>query len=129
MPRYVLLRHECPPDYEKPSHWDFMLEQDGKLLTWELRDLPKLWGEALEVAASEAAMVTAYPLADHRLAYLDYEGLVSGGRGTVTRCDGGNYRLLEQGEEQIVVELIDGKLNGVVRLVCEQEAWQVATGE
>ena len=43
MPRFVLLHHECPPGYVKPSHWDFMLEFGDVLWTWELRELPAGW--------------------------------------------------------------------------------------
>jgi hypothetical protein len=35
--------------------------------------------------------VDAQRIADHRLAYLEYEGPISGGRGTVRRLDGGSY--------------------------------------
>jgi hypothetical protein len=56
-----------------------MLEHDGVLKTWRLpaqpTDLPR----------------TALAIGDHRLAYLDYEGPVSGGRGTVKRWDIGTY--------------------------------------
>ncbi|NOY41697.1 MAG: hypothetical protein GXP26_07675 [Planctomycetes bacterium] len=125
MPRYALLRHECPPDYEKPSHWDFMVEQNGVLLTWEVRELPKLWGEALAVATSDAAAVPVFLLADHRLAYLDYEGPISDGRGNVTRCDHGNYQLVDQGRTLLEVRLSDGKLCGLVKLTCADDAWQL----
>lgn len=126
MPRYALLRHECPPDYKKPSHWDFMVERSGVLLTWEVRELPKLWGEALAVSASDAAAVPVFPLADHRLAYLDYEGPISEGRGNVTRCDRGNYQLLDQDRAMLEVRLYDGKLCGLVKLTCDDDAWQLA---
>lgn len=35
--------------------------------------------------------IVAEVLPDHRRLYLDYEGPVSGGRGTVTRWDAGEY--------------------------------------
>ena len=47
-------------------------------------------------------------LADHRLAYLDYEGPISGGRGTVARWDCGTYVLRKQTDEEWAVDL-DGK--------------------
>src|SRR5882724_3306447 len=68
MPRFVILRHETPPGFARPAHWDFMLECGGVLRTWEM--------------------------ADHRLAYLEYEGEVPGGRGTVSRWDEGRYEIL-----------------------------------
>lgn len=102
--RFVVLRHECP----RGLHWDFMLEADGVLRTWELN-------------AEPLGRVTcaAEPLPDHRLAYLDYEGEVSGGRGTVTRFDCGEYRLQRDDAEGLIVELRGKKLQGVATLVRE----------
>src|SRR5947207_3846041 len=83
MPRFVILRHETPPGFARPAHWDFMLECDGVLRTWALAEVPS---PGCEIAAEE--------LADHRLAYLEYEGEMSGGRGTVSRWDEGRYEIL-----------------------------------
>ncbi|MCE9524843.1 MAG: hypothetical protein K8R36_02165, partial [Planctomycetales bacterium] len=51
---------------------------------------------------------------DHRLAYLEYEGPVSGNRGTVSRVEEGEYHAVEQTEVylryQIAGKLIDGML-------------------
>jgi hypothetical protein len=101
MPRFVLLHHECPPSFGKPSHWDLMLERDGVLLTWSLPALPAAWSG--EGGAAEQIVVTR--LADHRIAYLDYEGPISGDRGVVTRVDGGEYEVLEETEQAICVHL------------------------
>ena len=87
MPRFVLLRHDCPPDYERPSHWDLMLESDGVLRTWRLAALPQTPPDSME----------AEELADHRLAYLEYEGPVGGERGTVSRVDAGTFETLAEG--------------------------------
>jgi hypothetical protein len=96
MLRFVLLLHECPDDRQRPTHCDLMLEtrETGESLeTWSLRQLPRDW-QSLEgtsthpiIAASNT--VEAQRLADHRLAYLDYEGPVSGDRGSVRRLDSG----------------------------------------
>jgi DNA polymerase Ligase (LigD) len=95
MPRYVILEHDYPI-----RHWDFMLESGDVLKTWRLAAPPSP-GEA----------VAAEPSFDHRLAYLDYEGPVSGGRGTVTRWDAGTFSWEEQGEA--VAVYLDGiRLHG-----------------
>ncbi len=107
MSRFVLLRHTCPTEYQKPSHWDFMLEQEGQLQTWELRVLPLLWAQALGAPGAVEA-VPAIRLPDHRLEFLEYEGPLTGGRGTVHRCDWGDYQLLRQ-EESIVEFFLSGK--------------------
>jgi hypothetical protein len=102
MPRFVLLYHECPPSFGKPSHWDLMLERDGVLLTWSLAALPAAWGGGRDAAEEQ---IVATRLADHRIAYLDYEGPISGDRGGVTRVDGGEYEVLEETEQAIRVRL------------------------
>ncbi len=59
-----------------------MLENGATLRTWRLSRPPDLAGP-IEVRA----------IADHRLAYLTYEGPVSGNRGTVTRLLAGTYEI------------------------------------
>ena len=93
MPRFVLLFHECPGDRPRPTHCDLMLEEGDVLKTWSLAMLPQGWNAVGEskrfpvIAASNT--VGAEQLADHRPAYLDYEGPVSGDRGSVRRLDAG----------------------------------------
>jgi hypothetical protein len=106
MPRFVILYHEMPPGDERPSHWDFMLQRDDVLKTWALDALPE-----------EDKAINATALADHRPAYLDYEGPISGGRGTVTRWDSGTYQLVRQSEEELVVDVAGGRISGRVTLV------------
>jgi hypothetical protein len=119
MPRFVLLRHECPPGFAKPSHWDFMLEADGVLLTWELRELPAAWdGTGLD-------SVNATWLPDHRLAYLDYEGPVSGDRGDVRRVAAGTFELLEQNEQRIGATFDSSTIRGTIELTRTTDNWQL----
>lgn len=95
MPRFVLLLHECPNDRPRATHCDLMLEDHGSLRTWSLRQLPKDWsGLKRAVLLPEFAssnIVDAERLPDHRPAYLDYEGPVSGDRGSVQRLDSGAF--------------------------------------
>ena len=65
--RFVVLEHDW-----NGVHWDFMLEAGDDLRTWAM-NAPPAPGQDLPARA----------LADHRLAYLTYEGPVSGDRG---RC-------------------------------------------
>ena len=98
MPRYVILLHEVPPGHKiaggRGTHWDLMLEQDGALRTWALAAEP--CGEL----STEAER-----LPDHRLAYLDYEGPVSGDRGIVSKWDAGEYEWLAETADRVVVRL------------------------
>lgn len=110
MARYVVLYHELPPERARAAHWDLMFEYDGALRTWAVEREPvvgsKMWAQAL---------------ADHRLAYLDYEGPVSGNRGTVSQWDAGTYELRHDGKERWEAVLDGRRLTGTVRLELKSE--------
>jgi len=126
MPRFVLLRHQCPPDYEKPSHWDLMLEQGNSLATWELRELPASWARLLNLPQNATVeTVATVRLPDHRLAYLEFEGPLSGNRGEVHPCDRGDYKLLTQQEEILVFRLFGATLTCEAKLSCLANDWQL----
>ncbi len=105
MPRFVLLEHRW-----RGIHWDLMLENGTSLRTWAI-DAPVVGGIELP----------ARSLPDHRIAYLDYEGEISGGRGSVRRVDAGTYAILEWRVDRIRVAF-DG-----AQLVGEAELCQVGT--
>lgn len=63
-----------------------MFESAGALRTWSVDQLP--------TAGGPPQAATALPL--HRIAYLDYEGPVSGDRGTVRRVATGHYQLVTE---------------------------------
>ncbi|MBW3540808.1 MAG: hypothetical protein KY476_11095 [Planctomycetes bacterium] len=96
MPRFVVLTHNHPT-----LHWDFMLEVGEVLRTWRLSAPPDVGG-----------VIEAVPLGDHRLAYLEYEGLVSGGRGRVTRWDAGQYEMVAETSDRVEVQVAGHRLNG-----------------
>jgi hypothetical protein len=124
--RFVLLRHEYPARIATPSHWDFMLEADGVLMTWQLNRLPASWLVALQLeSADELPQVPATRLADHRLEYLDYEGPVSGDRGSVHCVDRGTYQLQEESAEHLAVELSGSFLLGRTSLSQQGNAWEI----
>jgi hypothetical protein len=106
MPRFVVLRHEMPPGAPRASHWDFMLEQEGALRTWALDEAPRADAE-----------IDALELAVHRVAYLQYEGPVSGDRGHVTRWDEGEFQLVQESAEGIELILCGKQTRGRVRLL------------
>ena len=102
MLRFVILCHDSP----RGEHFDFMLEAGDALKTWAMPQSPEA-GVEMDCEA----------LADHRLAYLDYEGPVSGERGAVTRWDRGTYTLERQSEAEWAVELAGARLTGHVTLL------------
>jgi hypothetical protein len=110
MPRFVLLSHDFPK-----QHWDLMLEAGSSLRTWRLPAMLSL-GCDLPIEA----------LPDHRLAYLDYEGPVSGGRGMVSRCDAGRFEWLADAPDRVVVRLRGKDLAGVVVIAREADVrWRL----
>jgi hypothetical protein len=100
--RFVIQRH-CSP---AGDHFDFMLECADALATWQLPAWPPPCGATLPATA----------LADHRKAYLDYEGEVSGGRGSVAIVDSGRYETIEHGEGLWLIRLAGRVFSGSVRL-------------
>jgi len=95
VPRFVVLSHDWPE-----PHFDLLLEAGPVLRAWRLLHEP---GETA---------VPAEPNADHRLMYLDYEGPVSGGRGTVTRWDAGTFDTIVEAATA-VLELRGTRLTGL----------------
>jgi DNA polymerase Ligase (LigD) len=96
MPHFVILEHDHPF-----LHWDLMLESGSALRSWRLLQRPEP-GQA----------VAAEPLGDHRIFYLDYEGPVGGGRGTVVRWDSGTFEWCEQAPDRLVLQLTGQILHG-----------------
>jgi hypothetical protein len=109
MPRYVILLHDLTPESTplgsgRGTHWDLMFEWGETLRTWAVPRQP-----------SPGKSDQAEQLADHRLAYLDYEGPVSGNRGHVTRWDQGSYEVLAELEHELRVRLRGARgLTGLV---------------
>lgn len=110
--RFVVLRHELPPGHARALHWDLMLQWGEALRTWAMSSEPAI-----------GACLAAEQLPDHRLEYLDYEGPVSGGRGTVKQFDRGTFTIERDDPTEVIVELSGAALRGRLRLV-QQAAGQ-----
>jgi hypothetical protein len=125
MPRFVLLYHDCPPDYARPSHWDFMLESGDVLRTWALEELPPAWEPA------RARTVDCYPhcaelgadidtaaleLGEHRRHYLEFEGMLSVARGRVIRVASGTYATIADSPTNWQFSLSETDISGRYRL-------------
>jgi hypothetical protein len=110
MPRYVILEHDHPH-----RHWDLMLEAGPVLKTWRLAAPP-----------APGEVVRAEPTFDHRLLYLDYEGPISAGRGTVVRWDHGTFAG-ELAEGVVTADLRGQRLVGTLRLEARGEGVWEAT--
>lgn len=107
MPRFVVLAHDWPF-----PHWDFLVEAGGALRAWRLLAEP-----------AAGADVPAEPNFDHRLLYLDYEGPLSGDRGTVTRWDAGSCEWLADESDGAGFELRGLKLAGRAAITRDGDSW------
>lgn len=96
MPRFAILSHDHPF-----PHWDFLLEDGDACKTWRLLTEP-----------SPNRAVPAEQIADHRLLYLDYEGPVSGDRGTVTQFDAGCFEWLRRRDNAMLIALYGKRIEG-----------------
>ena len=87
--RFVIIEHSV----NGAAHFDLMLEVEGqdKLRTYQLATWPLVVGESCECRR----------LKDHRGAYLEYEGEVSGNRGVVRRVESGTW----SGELELTMEV------------------------
>ena len=106
MPRFVILLHETPPSYVRPTHWDLMLEDGDHLLTWALAAMPQVDCDT-----------DAEQLGNHRLEYLSIEGRLSRDRGTVQRVAEGEFEWLVREKNEIVIALGGEALQGTVQLI------------
>ncbi len=99
--RYVILHHRASAS----EHWDLLLEHDGALLTWQLPS-PHL----------STLPLRARRIANHRLAYLEYEGPLTGDRGTVTRVEAGRVTIRDLNDTLCAFDLSGGRFEGAFRL-------------
>jgi hypothetical protein len=111
--RFALLQHTG----YGPDHYDLMLQQGQVLWTWQFSVNP--------IKADAPETLTCRRIADHRLAYLDYEGPVSGRRGQVKRLSGGSCHVEDQGR-LIWVHIRRGPMQGSWQLVrWDYQSWQL----
>jgi hypothetical protein len=100
MPRFVILEHDWPQ-----RHWDLMLEAGAVMRTWRLA-----------APLTPEADIAASPIGDHRLHYLDYEGPISGNRGSVVRLDSGTFDWQRNDAEVVVVRLAGVRCRGLLEI-------------
>lgn len=107
MGRMVLLQHDLP---DGNSHYDWLIERDvigqqradvhgrdpDERCLIAFRVLDRVDGEKVEGFSADR-------MADHRYAYLEHQGAVSGGRGTVTRVATGIARHIVEAEGTISI--------------------------
>ena len=82
-----------------------MLEFGDSLRTWALQSEPRA-----------GTQIPADELPRHRSDYLEYEGPISRGRGTVSRLDRGSFEVVRDSPEQLAVDLHGELLKGRLQL-------------
>jgi hypothetical protein len=97
--RFVVQEHTTPAGV----HWDLMLEKGAALMTFRLPERPE---NALHHAMG------AVQILDHALRFLTYEGPVQKGTGWVRIVERGTYRLLEEKDGSITLDLQGTFLQG-----------------
>ncbi len=118
--QYVILHHKM----DGGEHWDLMLERGEVLLTWQLLREPvapvssRCDSQAENPSHTRSHLpIPARRIGDHRKAYLDYEGPISGGRGHVRRVDAGTVEFEQLTASRCVVDLHGDRLRGRYSLV------------
>lgn len=112
MPRFVVLEHDWPT-----PHWDFLLEAGDVLRAWRLLAEP--------AAGTDTPAEPNFP---HRQLYLDYEGPLSGDRGSVRRWDAGTFEWVEDEAQRVEVELRGARLTGRAGVWCDDGRWVFRIG-
>ncbi len=113
--RYVVLHHTGWPGHA--DHYDLMLQmRDGRS---DEDAVLKTFATADDVFPWPGGKATLQLISDHRRAYLDLEGPLSGQRGVVRRADAGELLLLDKIpalDGDIRVGLYGRRLQGQFRL-------------
>jgi len=118
MSGYVILYHQQRTPSADLTHWDLMLEKDGTLRTWKIYQEPEA-----------DQQLPAKLLPDHRIAYLQYEGPISGDRGHVSQWDQGTFKgAVPADNEPFTVQLQGRIFCGTLTLqppTANNKDWQV----
>ena len=103
---YVIQKHAA-----SHLHFDLRLEMDGVLKSWAV---PK------EPPTSSGVKRLAVQVEDHPVEYASFEGTIPEGEygaGTVEIWDKGTYKIIDQKENKLIVDIDGAKLNGAYVLV------------
>jgi hypothetical protein len=114
-----------------------MFEAGDVLRTWALAQLPRDWQDVHRDTAKACGIcpplaasntVAAENLADHRRAYLDYEGPLSGDRGNVARVAAGTFDTTSETSDRWEIAISASGLNGRImlsRVMASRGLWRL----
>ncbi|QEG27264.1 Putative DNA ligase-like protein [Gemmata obscuriglobus] len=107
MTRFVVLTHDWPE-----PHFDLLVEEAGRLRAWRLLCEPQAGCD-----------VPAAPNFPHRLVYLEYEGPLSGGRGSVSRWDVGTCVWEADEPHRVQLSILGTRLSGRAVIARRGDTW------
>jgi hypothetical protein len=111
MSRFTISHHKNAP---QGNHYDLMIEDGKALRTWRIHH------------TNFESEQSAIPIPDHRVEYLDREGAVSGGRGSVRIWTTGTCEMEVWDDSVIQVRLNSEELHLRLRIFQEKDGpWKV----
>jgi len=114
--RFVILHHVRRDD----DHFDLMIDRGETLATWQCPTQPGI---------GPPAPMDCRRIADHRRSYLDYEGPISGDRGSVKRQDAGWCTVEITAPDDWLMTFDGTHLRGRYRLCCTSDggsSWRLS---
>lgn len=109
--RFVLLHHVSSDRFEdltgRGDHFDLMIErpQQDQLASWAFEENPLENLTQTQEQSGQRVLVRGLRVADHRKAYLTYQGPVANDRGEVKRVIAGSCIWREHSTERSIVTL------------------------
>ena len=116
IPRPPTLPHSRKPSCHDSLSSSTITRSSTGTSSWSIKACFSTW--RLSAPPEEGTILDAEQSFDHRLFYLDHEGPVSGGRGSVTCWDGGTFDWETHEPNRVVVSLAGARLRGMFRLEC-----------
>lgn len=106
---FVLLEHTT----RDGVHWDFIIEVPGRefLATWRLPQNP----------LTTSGDISAEPIAGHPPHFLEYEGSLRQGFGSVRRVDRGQASIRRFDSQALVARLSGEHLRGHIEIIAEAD--------
>ncbi|AQQ70298.1 hypothetical protein SMSP2_00642 [Limihaloglobus sulfuriphilus] len=112
--RFVIVKHE---HRDRPVHWDIMFEMKNNMLAAFRAD-----SDPLSLAENGGGLEKIF---DHDRKFLDYEGPVNNGLGSVTSCDAGIYGVSQVRSNALRMILEGSVVSGSFSLSFEQDRWAI----
>ena len=111
--RFVVQEHHAE---RAGLHYDVRLERGNVLKSWAFRYPPPL---------KRGVKRLGIPQPDHELSYIDFEGVIEEGygKGTVKIWDRGEYVLLDEDADRLVIYFNGQKLKGVYIFLKWRKGW------